>query len=389
MGDKGHLNPRVCANASPAPSPPDPRRTPGRGRPHAGAAPLSLQQDSGRGGVRRAAAAPLWQRLRGVQVRRGGEPRGERGCPAIPSQGSGEPIPWERRAPAEGRSNQGARSWHAFEAIATLCPQLRIGRGGSRQAPQPRSARLPLFAHLSHARLPPPAQPEPARSARARPPRPPLPVAHAQTFDSWLDDAISRHDHRCFNLVGGASSSVNYAGPTMPDAAEKVSAPLGGSSAACAPSVRRCLASALAAVCVRPRVGVWLRSYSSAFSCRVVLCLRACLRLRVRVRAPWLAGRVRAPWLAGRFRAAHVARLAPGPSGEPSGQPRLPARAATNARAPRPALRSPGAGALRGVWLRNDRRAPRQERHRAHLAAAQERDGRALVHLAGARLSCG
>jgi hypothetical protein len=42
------------------------------------------------------------------------------------------------------------------------------------------------------------------------------------TFDNWLDDAVSRHDHRCFNLVGGASSSVNYTGPTMPDAAEKV-----------------------------------------------------------------------------------------------------------------------------------------------------------------------
>lgn len=53
--------------------------------------------------------------------------------------------------------------------------------------------------------------------------RPPLAVrARAQTFDGWLDDAISRHDHRCFNLVGGASSSVNYAGPTMPDAAERV-----------------------------------------------------------------------------------------------------------------------------------------------------------------------
>mmetsp|Transcript_29731 Transcript_29731/g.74798 ORF Transcript_29731/g.74798 Transcript_29731/m.74798 type:complete len:367 (+) Transcript_29731:259-1359(+) len=46
--------------------------------------------------------------------------------------------------------------------------------------------------------------------------------ADNQTFDHWLDNAISRHDHRCFNLVGGASSSVSYTGPTMPDAAEKV-----------------------------------------------------------------------------------------------------------------------------------------------------------------------
>lgn len=46
--------------------------------------------------------------------------------------------------------------------------------------------------------------------------------ADHETFDGWLDDAVSRHDHRCFNLVGGASSSVNYTGPTMPDAAQKV-----------------------------------------------------------------------------------------------------------------------------------------------------------------------
>lgn len=41
-------------------------------------------------------------------------------------------------------------------------------------------------------------------------------------FDAWMNDAVQRHDHRCFNLVGGATSTVQYSGPSMPEAAAKV-----------------------------------------------------------------------------------------------------------------------------------------------------------------------
>lgn len=50
-------------------------------------------------------------------------------------------------------------------------------------------------------------------------------VEHGEgAFDEWLDDAISRHNHRCLNLVGGAASSVQYSGPTLDEAAQMVTA---------------------------------------------------------------------------------------------------------------------------------------------------------------------
>eukprot|EP00218_Dolichomastix_sp_CCMP3274_P009167 CAMPEP_0170142796 /NCGR_PEP_ID=MMETSP0033_2-20121228/8556_1 /TAXON_ID=195969 /ORGANISM="Dolichomastix tenuilepis, Strain CCMP3274" /LENGTH=334 /DNA_ID=CAMNT_0010379171 /DNA_START=81 /DNA_END=1085 /DNA_ORIENTATION=+ len=38
-------------------------------------------------------------------------------------------------------------------------------------------------------------------------------------FAGWMDTATGPHEHQCFNLVGGATSSREYSGPTMDDAA--------------------------------------------------------------------------------------------------------------------------------------------------------------------------
>jgi hypothetical protein len=40
-----------------------------------------------------------------------------------------------------------------------------------------------------------------------------------EKFNSWLDSSTGVHGNSAFNLVGGASSSVTYAGPSLPRAA--------------------------------------------------------------------------------------------------------------------------------------------------------------------------
>jgi len=43
-----------------------------------------------------------------------------------------------------------------------------------------------------------------------------------KSYDEWLEKACGQNKQESFNLVGGASSSVSYAGPTVVEAAEKL-----------------------------------------------------------------------------------------------------------------------------------------------------------------------
>ena len=43
-------------------------------------------------------------------------------------------------------------------------------------------------------------------------------------FDAWLETAIDTYGVNAYNLVGGASSANQYAGPTIPDRARKLNA---------------------------------------------------------------------------------------------------------------------------------------------------------------------
>jgi hypothetical protein len=43
-------------------------------------------------------------------------------------------------------------------------------------------------------------------------------------FDTWLNNAIEKYGITAYNLVGGASSAKQYAGPTIPDVAAKLNA---------------------------------------------------------------------------------------------------------------------------------------------------------------------
>ena len=43
-------------------------------------------------------------------------------------------------------------------------------------------------------------------------------------FEGWADAAVNTHGLKCFNLVGGATSSVTYTGPTMDEAAKVMTA---------------------------------------------------------------------------------------------------------------------------------------------------------------------
>ena len=40
-----------------------------------------------------------------------------------------------------------------------------------------------------------------------------------EKFNRWLDSSTGEHGNCAFNLVGGASSNVTYAGPSLPRAA--------------------------------------------------------------------------------------------------------------------------------------------------------------------------
>ena len=46
--------------------------------------------------------------------------------------------------------------------------------------------------------------------------------ADLQTFDGWLDRAVGADGHTALNIVGGASSSRKYTGPSMEDASVRV-----------------------------------------------------------------------------------------------------------------------------------------------------------------------
>jgi hypothetical protein len=45
-----------------------------------------------------------------------------------------------------------------------------------------------------------------------------------EEFDAWLDTAINTYGHKTFNLVGAASSSLQFSGPTLQQAGERTTA---------------------------------------------------------------------------------------------------------------------------------------------------------------------